>query len=304
VTERVAVIGVGKIGGSMAGHLLKAGVLAAVYDPHPGRLAPFAEQGLACSTPAAAAQKASIVIVPLPTGWKDPVADPTEPPTSAYMEQILLGTEGVLKGARPGTLVVDMTTGDPNRTRRLAPAVAAAGCAFMDAPISGAEARAKDATLLIMPAGEPADYERLLPVLRHLGTEIRYMGPLGTGHTAKLLHNLLVVMNEAALCEATALAELAGIDRERFMTVVNAGVANSHMSRWKGPRIVARDYANSVDQITYQNGVLHLVAAIIASLRFDAPLARSTERYFQSAVAQGYSEADTACLVDVIAAQK
>lgn len=302
MNQRVAVIGLGKIGTPMAGHLQRAGMLAAVYDPHAARLEPFGTA--AARTPAEAAGAAAIVIVPLATGVSDPAADKTEAPTSDYMERVLLGPEGVLAGARPGTLVVDMTTGDPSRTRRLEAAVRGAGCELMDAPISGAEPRARDATLSIMAAGSPEAYERALPVFRTLGTEIRHVGPLGTGHTVKLLQNLVVCMNTAALAEATALAERVGIDRETFLAVVNAGVGASHASRVKAERIVNRAYGDSVDQIYYQAEVMRLAVGISRENGGYGRLTEETDQLFQLAGSSGLWEQDVSALVEAIAEQK
>lgn len=296
MVPRVAVIGLGRIGTPMAGHLQRAGVLAAVHDPHPSRLEPFA--AVATPTPAAAAAAAEIVLIPLPTGVQDPVVDATEPPSSDYVERVLLGTDGILAGVRPGTLIVDMTTGDPQRTLRLAPRVHAAGCELMDAPISGAESRARDATLSIMAAGSREAFGRALPVFRLLGTEIRHVGPLGSGHTLKLLHNLVACINVAALAEVTALAERAGIDRATFLAAVNAGVAASHMSRVKGPRIVERSYADSVDQVYYQAEVVRLALGLARERRFPAGLAAETDRLMQLAGQLGLWTADTAALIE------
>lgn len=293
----VAIIGLGRIGTPMAGHLQRAGVLAAVYDPHPARLGPF--RSVAASTPAAAASAAEIVLIPLATGVHDPIVDATEPPSSRYVERVLLGPDGVLAGARPGTLIVDMTTGDPQRTRRLAPRVQAAGCELMDAPISGAESRARDATLSIMAAGSREAFQRALPVLQLLGSEICHVGPLGTGHTLKLLHNLVACIIVAALAEVAVLAERAGIDRTTFMAAINAGVAASHMSRVKGPRIVERSYADSVDQIFYQAEVVRLALGLARELGHSPRLAAETNRLMQLAGQLGLGTADTAALIEV-----
>lgn len=299
MSERVAVIGLGRIGGPMAGHLHRAGLLAAVYDPHPERLAPLGTR--AAPTPAAAAAAGEIVLIPLGTGVRDLAADATEAPTSDYVEGLLFGPEGILAGARPGALIIDMTTGDPRRTRRLAPLVRERGCEFIDSPISGAEARARDATLSVMTAGPRAAYERALPVLRHLGTEIRHVGPLGAGHTAKLLQNLLTCMNAAALAEVTALAERAGLDRETFVAVANAGVGASHVSRVKGPRMVQRAYADSVDQVYYQAEVIRLCLGIGREHGAPTRLAEAVALLFGQALDQGLAAVDTAALVEMLA---
>jgi 3-hydroxyisobutyrate dehydrogenase-like beta-hydroxyacid dehydrogenase len=211
--RRLGFIGLGRMGGPMATHLLRAGAALTVHDAAPGAVERLARLGAArADTPAAVGRAAEVVFVMLPP---QPV------------EGVVAGPGGVLDGLTPGGIVVDSGNSDPAVSRRLAATCAARGVAFLDAGASGGPAGAAAGTLAIMAGGERAAFERCLPLLRCFGREVAYMGPSGAGHLAKLVNNMIVAMTTAVISEALAFAEASGVAMPDLTRVIATGAARS-----------------------------------------------------------------------------
>ena len=149
--------------------------------------------------------------------------------TSASVEGRMRGADGVIAGLKPGTVVIDFGTSLPSSTRALGEEVAAAGGAFLDAPLGRTPAHAKDGLLNIMGAGDKAAFDKVEPVLKDLGENVFHLGALGSGHTIKLMNNFFGMTVANAMAEAFAMADKAGIEREAFYNVVSAGPLHSGM---------------------------------------------------------------------------
>ncbi|HEX8860326.1 MAG TPA: NAD(P)-dependent oxidoreductase [Actinomycetes bacterium] len=229
MSDRVGFIGLGIMGTGMTRNLLRANVDLTVYNRTPARMQPLADAGAAtAASPAALASGADVVFVC--------VSDTPD------VEQVLLGDDGVLEGARPGTLVVDMSTISPRATRELAQRLREADVAMLDAPVSGGSEGAAKGTLSIMVGGEAADLERARPYFEAMGSTITHVGPIGAGQSCKLVNQILVVVNMLAAAEALVFAEAAGLDLERTLEAVVGGAAGSWMLANRGPQVIERDW--------------------------------------------------------------
>ena len=149
--------------------------------------------------------------------------------TSASVEARMLGPEGVIAGLAPGKTVIDFGTSLPGSTRMLGDMVTAAGAMMLDAPLGRTPAQAKDGKLNIMGAGDPTAFAGVKPVLDYLGENVFHVGPLGAGHTLKLINNFFGMTTACAMAEAFAIGELAGIDRQSLFDVMAAGPLRSGM---------------------------------------------------------------------------
>lgn len=149
--------------------------------------------------------------------------------TSKAVESVMRSKEGVLEHLRPGALVVDFGTSLPGSTRQLAEECRARGASMMDAPLGRTPVQAVDGLLNIMAAGAPEDFERVKPILQDLGENVFHVGPIGAGHTLKLINNFFAMTTACAMSEAFAMADLAGLKRETLYQVMSAGPLKSGM---------------------------------------------------------------------------
>ena len=221
--ERVGLVGIGSMGWPMAARLVQAGYAVTVFDAVPGQADKFAQEvgGQAAATCAALAAQSDIVFTMLPT--------------SAIVEQVLGGEQGVLAGLRPGSVVVEMSSGVPAHTQRLAQAVAAAGSQMVDAPVSGGVPRARTGELAIMFGGPAATLERVRPALSAMGTSITAVGDVGSAHAMKALNNLVSAGGFLIGVEAMLIGQQFGLDPNVIVDVLNAstGMNNSTQKKFK-----------------------------------------------------------------------
>ncbi|WP_372803113.1 NAD(P)-dependent oxidoreductase [Paracoccus seriniphilus] len=208
----VGLIGVGLMGHGIARNVLGRGGFALSFLDHPGNQ-PVDEilslGGKARATPAEVAAASEVVILCV-TG-------------SPQVEAIVTGTDGVIAGLQPGTVVVDCSTALPESTIRMGAAVTAAGGAFLDAPMTRTAQHAHEGTLNLLVGGDPAVLDRVRPVLDAFTETVEHVGPLGTGHRLKLLHNYISVGFMTLLAEAAAQAADAGVDANRFVEILAKG---------------------------------------------------------------------------------
>jgi 3-hydroxyisobutyrate dehydrogenase len=158
------------------------------------------------------------------------------------VQEVILGEEGVMRGVRPGSLLIDMSTISPSATHEIAAALGEVGVAMLDAPVSGGSEGAAKGTLTIMVGGDVEVLGRALPVLEAMGTRITHVGSTGAGQTVKLVNQVIVVGNCLAMCEGLMLAQAGGVDLRRALDAISAGAAGSWMLSNRGPQIMARDW--------------------------------------------------------------
>jgi 3-hydroxyisobutyrate dehydrogenase-like beta-hydroxyacid dehydrogenase len=222
----VGVIGLGNMGGRMARRLVDAGWEVVGHDPAAGRAEEAGAE--AVGTPAEVARRCTTVLLSLPD--------------SSVVEPVVRGDGGVLAGAALGTTVVDLSTASPESTVALAADAAARGVTYLDAGISGGAAAAEKGTLTIMAGGDAAAVDAIRPVLAPLAATVHHLGPVGAGHTAKLLNNFLNAVTLAATAEVMVAGQRAGLDLRTLLAAVNGGSGQSFASTNRFPRIVEGDY--------------------------------------------------------------
>jgi len=227
--EQLGFIGLGIMGRGMAGNLIDAGFQVHVWNRTESKMRPLIEKGAEPSASAADLARRSDVIFICVSDTPD-------------VEQVILGEDGVLEGARQGALVVDMSTIRPSSAQSLAERMSAAGIHMLDAPVSGGSEGAAAGTLAIMVGGQAEQVERAMPYLNAMGGHITHVGGPGQGQMAKMVNQILVVGHALAMSEALLFAEAGGLDLRKTLQAVSGGAAGSWMLSHRGPQILARDW--------------------------------------------------------------
>ncbi|KUO86762.1 MAG: 6-phosphogluconate dehydrogenase [Thermoproteus sp. JCHS_4] len=225
---KVGFIGLGIMGGPMARHLHRAGLLAAVYNRTRSRAEPFGKMGVhVAESPADLARRVDVVI--------EMVSDAPD------VEQVLFGAGGVVEGARPGLVVVDMSTNSPDWARKFAERLAERGIDFLDAPVTGGQRGAEEGTLTVMVGGREDLFQRLLPVFKAFAKEVIYAGPVGYGQAMKLVNQVVISLNTIAMVEGLRLAEALGLDVEKVARLLTVGAARSGSIELYLPKLLKGD---------------------------------------------------------------
>lgn len=284
---RVGWIGTGVMGRSMCGHLLDAGHEATVYTRTKERAAPLLERGAAwASSPVevAAASEVVFTIVGFPTD----------------VREVVLGPDGVLAGAREGSVLVDMTTSEPSLAVDIHEAAAARGVAALDAPVSGGDVGARAGTLSIMIGGEAATVERVRPLLEAMGKTIVHQGGPGAGQHTKMVNQILIATGMIGVCEALLYAYRAGLDPATVLESVAGGAAGSWSLTNYGPRMLSGDFAPGfmVDHFVKDMGI---ALAEARRLRLSLPGLALAEQLYVALQAQGGGRRGTHALVLALA---
>ena len=226
---KLGFIGLGIMGKPMAKNLLKAGYELNICDINEEAVKEVEQAGgVACGTSKEVAQGSDIIFTMLPN--------------SPHVKTVILEKDGVLEGMKPGTIVVDMSSIDPNVSIELEKAVAAAGGRMIDAPVSGGEPKAIDATLSFMCGGEQEVFDQVKPILEKMGASVVLVGPVGSGNMTKLANQIIVAVNIAALSEALVLAAKSGVNPENVYKAICGGLAGSTVMDAKAPMMLDRNF--------------------------------------------------------------
>ena len=229
MAQVIGFIGLGIMGRPMARNLLKAGYSLVVHSRSRGPVDELVAAGAQAGTSAKdVAGRADVLITMLPN--------------SPDVELVALGKDGIVEGARPGLIFVDMSTISPIVTQKVGEALAAKGVRMLDAPVSGGEKGAIDGALSIMVGGDQDVFDAVLPILQAMGKTITRLGPLGFGGFTKLANQIIVAVNLTALGEALTLAKKAGLDRELTLKALAGGLAGSKCLEQKSPNYIANSY--------------------------------------------------------------
>ncbi|AEI39264.1 NAD(P)-binding domain-containing protein [Paenibacillus mucilaginosus] len=281
--KTIGFIGLGTMGNPMAVNLLKKGFEVVAYNRTPSKADNLLELGArTVSTPAQAAKDADVVITMLSTD-------------DVVLEHIL-GAEGIITALRPGQTVIDCSTVSPETSRRIHGELAAHAVDFLDAPVTGSKPGAENGTLVFMIGGEEEALETHRDVFEALGTRIVYMGPSGSGSHAKLAHNTMVGINALGLMEGLSLVTKAGLDPERFLSIVLAGSANSKQAELKGQKVVNRDFSNQFSLGLMLKDLL-LAGDVANGFQLPSPMLRAATGIFQMGRAKGLSEEDLSSVI-------
>ena len=282
---KVGFIGLGAMGGPMALNLAKAGFKLVVHDIDQTKTAPLRAKGAELAGTAeavAAAVERTIVIVE----------------TTEQAQSVIAGERGILKGAKPGHIVLCMATVDPFAARILADQLAAQDIAMLDAPVSGGTGRAQSGELSVIVGGAADVVARCEDLFKAMGNRTFHVGPLGSGLAMKLVNNMLVQVNTVAVAEAMVLGVKAGLDPQMIYEVVRVSTGASAAWDLRVPRILSGDFepGGTID-ISYKDQELE--TAFAKRLGVPLLLANVTQQVYQMARAKGLNKQDGSAIVKV-----
>jgi 2-hydroxy-3-oxopropionate reductase len=282
-SRRIAFIGLGIMGSPMAANLVRAGhtVTGCNLTQEPiDKL--VADGGRAAGSIAEAVADAEVVITMVP-------ADP-------QVEEAVLGEDGVLAHAAPGTLLIDMSSITPQTSIRVAAAARAKGIRALDAPVSGGEAGAIEAVLSIMVGGEAEDFAEAEPLFDALGTTVIHVGPAGAGQTVKAANQLIVAVNIQVVAEAVVFLENAGVDLPAALDVLAGGLAGSTVLNRKKANMVNREFAPGF-RIDLHHKDMGIVTAAARAVEAPLPVGSLVAQLVASARANGDGSLDHSALL-------
>ncbi len=265
--ERIGFIGVGIMGGAMAGHLLAAGHPLTIFNRSGNAAveALLAKGAVWAASPAEVAAASDVVITIV--GF---------PPD---VEATYLGANGLVAAARPGSLLIDMTTSSPALAKRIAAAAAAKGVAVLDAPVSGGDVGARNAALSIMCGGDAAAFARARPIFEKMGKTINLMGPAGAGQHTKMANQIVIASTVLGTAEGLAYARAAGLEGGAVLAALGPGAAGSFQLNVLGPKMLAGDFAPGF-MVKHFLKDLGIALEAAAEMQLDLPSLAQARRLF------------------------
>jgi 2-hydroxy-3-oxopropionate reductase len=284
--EPIGFIGLGAMGKPMAHNLMKAGFKCNVLTRTRSKVQDLLEAGARwCDTPKEIAQKSAVVITMLPD--------------TPDVEQVIAGNEGVLEGARPGMLIIDMSTISPMAARQLAQQAEARGCDFLDAPVSGGDIGAQNATLSIMVGGKEEAFKRATPIFHVLGKTILHIGESGAGQIAKAANQIVAAINMEATCEALVFAAKAGVDPVKVRQALMGGAAYSRSLEFHGQRILERNFKPGF-RLRLHRKDLDIAMAVGKEFGIVLPVTAQVREMMTASLNAGQSDLDNSSLVMIL----
>lgn len=283
---KVAFVGLGIMGKPMAKNLLKSGHELKVFDIVAENMNEVAAAGAAQASSAAdAASGVEVIITMLPDG--------------PDVEAAVLGPAGVLEGAAPGSIVVDMSSINPLSAQKVGAACESRGVRFLDAPVSGGEPKAIDGSLAIMAGGAKEVFDRVSPLFQAMGSSYILTGPVGAGNVTKLANQIMVACNIAAMGEALVLATKAGLDPEVVFNAVKGGLAGSTVLNAKAPMAIARNFKPGFRIRLHQKDLRNALLAA-ESMKVSLPLTATVQGILMALMNGGRGELDHSAIVTFI----
>jgi 2-hydroxy-3-oxopropionate reductase len=286
LASKIGFIGLGIMGKPMSKNLLKAGHSLVVYDIIPAPVEELVAAGAARGESSKdAASRSDVVVTMLPDGPE--------------VEQAVLGSNGVLEGAKKGAIVVDMSSISPLVAQKVGAECASKGVEFLDAPVSGGEPKAVDGTLAIMAGGGKKVFDKVLPVLQAMGSSVTLTGPVGAGNTTKLANQIMVACNIAAMGEALILAARAGLDPEAVFNAVKGGLAGSTVLNAKAPMVIARNFKPGFRIRLHQKDLRNALEAAEA-LKVSLPITSLVQQMLVALMNDGKGDLDHSAIVNFV----
>lgn len=270
--KQVGVIGLGNMGSGMALSLKKAGFQVYGYDPSNEAAERMVQQGvLRADSAAMLAGSVDAVLLSLPN--------------STVVESVVFGAKGLLSVARKGRLVIDASTADPASTRKVAQAMQECGMAFLDAPVSGGPKGAAAGTLTMVLGGQAQDIATAQPILTAISAKQVHVGPVGAGHAAKLLNNMLCAAHLLLAGEAARIAQAAGLDAQKIFDGINAGSGRSAATEVNFPTWVFNEHFDSGFTMKLMRKDVDLAMDMLQALGVAAPMAQVAGQLWQDSSA-------------------
>jgi len=284
---KLGFLGLGIMGYPMARHLMRAGHEVAVWSNTSAKAKELAaaENALVCTTPAEVAAHAECTFLCVGN--------------TAMSEQVVLGPHGVIKGAKPGSVVVDASTGAPSYARRAGASLAEKGIHFLDAPCTGSKPGAENGTLTFMIGGDLKVYEKVKPYFEPMGKQLYYCGGQGMGLHTKLSQNLILSNMLQAINEGFVLAAKAGVDPELMLDVLQNSAAKSGLLAFKAPFVFDRNFVTNFS-IKWMHKDIGLMLESADEMDVPLPLTALTQQMFRAAISQGFGEEDICATIKVL----
>lgn len=274
--ETIGFIGLGIMGRPMAGHLADAGFPLALYN-RSGVPADLQGRGSLCANAREVAQQADIIIMMVPD--------------TSDVEAVLFGADGVVEGLSPGKVVVDMSSISPVATKDFARRIHALQCDYLDAPVSGGEVGARQATLSIMCGGASDVFARVRPVFERMGRNITLVGDVGAGQTCKAANQIVVALTIEAVAEGLLFASKAGADPARVREALMGGLATSRILELHGERMIKRNFAPGF-RIELHQKDLNIALNASRALGVALPATALAQALFTACAAHGDGKLD------------
>ena len=282
---KLGFVGLGIMGAPMAGQLVKAGHEVFVYTRSKVAAEIAQSSAIQCTSAAEVAQKADIIF--------------TMVPDTPDVEKVLFGENGVASGLSKGKVLVDMSSISPIATKEFAKKINALGCDYLDAPVSGGEVGAKNATLSIMVGGDEKVFEKIKPIFELMGKNINLVGSNGDGQTAKVANQIIVALNIEAVAEALLFASKAGADPAKVRQALMGGFAGSKILEVHGERMVKRTFDPGF-RIELHQKDLNLALNSARALGVSLPNTATAQELFNSCAAHGGKAWDHSAMVKAL----
>jgi 2-hydroxy-3-oxopropionate reductase len=283
---KIGFIGLGIMGRHMVRNLSKGGHDLVAYDIVPALVDPVigdrVERGLSSAD---VASRTDVIITMLPDGPE--------------VEQAALGPGGVLEGARPGSIFVDMSSISPVVSKRIGAACQEKNVRFLDAPVSGGEPKAIDGTLAIMVGGHKDTFDEVLPILQLMGSSVTLTGGVGAGNVTKLANQIIVACNIAAMSEALVLADRCGVDAEVVFNAIKGGLAGSTVLNAKAPMVIARNFKPGFRIRLHQKDLRNALLTA-ESTKVPLPLTSLVQQMLIALINRGSGDLDHAAIFTFI----
>ncbi len=280
-------IGTGVMGSSMCGHLITAGYRTIVFNRTPGKTRRLLDLGArGAGSPAEVAEVSDVIFTV--------VGYPTD------VREVTLGASGTLSAARPGSVLVDMTTSEPGLAREIFEAARSKGISAVDAPVSGGDVGAREARLSIMIGGEPESVKALTPLFELMGKTIVHQGPAGAGQHTKMVNQILIATSMIGVCEALLYGYKAGLNPDQVLRSVGSGAAGSWSLSNLGPRIISGNFEPGffVEHFLKDMGIALTEAR---RMKLSMPGLALAEQLYRAVEAQGLSRKGTQALMLALA---
>ncbi|HEV2057398.1 MAG TPA: NAD(P)-dependent oxidoreductase [Methylomirabilota bacterium] len=282
----VGFIGVGNMGNPMAGNVLKALFPMTVFDTNPKAMENLVEAGARRAGSAREVVDQSEIVL-------------TSLPASPDVEAMYLEPGGLVERAKPGTILIDLSSVLPSTPRKIEPRAKARGVYFLEAPVSGGVSGARAATLAIMVGGDAEPLARAQPVLRAIGPNIFHVGPVGAGNTMKAINNMMACVNGVAMMEGLVLGVKAGLDPMTIYEVVKASSGGSKALERIPRALIPRNFEPGF-KVALMNKDLETFNTIAKELHVPVSFSNVAQRYQQAAMAAGLAEQDTSVVLTII----